>query len=68
VFDWNRAVVVHHHFHDIYILSKFHVTGDTLFIAGCGKFFEGSPEQMYKALVETLGRLPDETVSWVNYI
>lgn len=36
-------------------------TGDTLFIAGCGRFFEGSPEQMYKALVETLGRLPDET-------
>ena len=25
-------------------------TGDTLFIAGCGKFFEGSAEQMYKSL------------------
>lgn len=36
-------------------------TGDTLFIGGCGRFFEGSPEQMYKALVEILGNLPDDT-------
>nr|CAD7199926.1 unnamed protein product [Timema douglasi] len=36
-------------------------TGDTLFIAGCGRFFEGTPDQMYKALVETLSELPDET-------
>jgi hypothetical protein len=38
-----------------------------LFIAGCGRFFEGSPDQMYKALVETLGKLPDQTVSCVSY-
>ncbi|GAB6021426.1 hypothetical protein CHUAL_004035 [Chamberlinius hualienensis] len=36
-------------------------TGDTLFIGGCGKFFEGSPIQMYKALVEILGNLPLKT-------
>lgn len=36
-------------------------TGDTLFIAGCGRFFEGSPDEMHKALVETLGKLPDQT-------
>ncbi|XP_013063080.2 hydroxyacylglutathione hydrolase, mitochondrial-like isoform X3 [Biomphalaria glabrata] len=36
-------------------------TGDTLFVAGCGKFFEGTPDQMYKALVEILGTLPPET-------
>lgn len=36
-------------------------TGDTLFVGGCGKFFEGSPKEMYTALVEILGRLPDET-------
>nr|XP_061805862.1 hydroxyacylglutathione hydrolase, mitochondrial-like [Nerophis lumbriciformis] len=36
-------------------------TGDTLFSAGCGKFFEGTAEQMYKALIEILGRLPAET-------
>ncbi|KAG0447664.1 hypothetical protein HPP92_028222 [Vanilla planifolia] len=36
-------------------------TGDTLFIAGCGKFFEGTAEQMYHSLVETLGSLPKST-------
>lgn len=36
-------------------------TGDTLFVAGCGKFFEGTPEEMYAALIEVLGRLPPET-------
>jgi len=36
-------------------------TGDTLFLAGCGRFFEGNPEQMYRALVEILGNLPDNT-------
>ncbi|KAJ7305698.1 hypothetical protein JRQ81_010064 [Phrynocephalus forsythii] len=36
-------------------------TGDTLFVSGCGKFFEGTSEEMYKALIEILGRLPPET-------
>ncbi|PWZ54346.1 Hydroxyacylglutathione hydrolase cytoplasmic [Zea mays] len=36
-------------------------TGDTLFIAGCGKFFEGSAEQMYQSLIVTLGSLPKST-------
>jgi len=36
-------------------------TGDTLFIGGCGRFFEGSAEQMHKALNETLASLPDDT-------
>lgn len=36
--------------------------GDTLFVAGCGKFFEGTAEQMHRALIEILGRLPPETV------
>lgn len=35
--------------------------GDTLFIGGCGRFFEGTAEQMYSALVEKLGKLPDST-------
>lgn len=37
--------------------------GDTLFASGCGKFFEGTGENMYKALLEILGTLPPETVS-----
>lgn len=36
-------------------------TGDTLFVAGCGKFFEGTADEMYKALLEILGRLPPDT-------
>lgn len=36
-------------------------TGDTLFVAGCGRFFEGSATDMYRALVEVLGALPPST-------
>jgi hydroxyacylglutathione hydrolase len=36
-------------------------TGDTLFIAGCGKFFEGTAEQMNKALNDTVAGLPEDT-------
>lgn len=32
-----------------------------MFIAGCGRFFEGTAEQMYSALIEKLGQLPDNT-------
>ncbi|XP_026728931.1 hydroxyacylglutathione hydrolase, mitochondrial isoform X2 [Trichoplusia ni] len=35
-------------------------TGDTLFLAGCGRFFEGTAEQMYGAM-SILGSLPDNT-------
>jgi len=35
--------------------------GDTLFAAGCGRLFEGTPAMMYSALVEKLGALPDAT-------
>ncbi|CCO28574.1 hypothetical protein BN14_02569 [Rhizoctonia solani AG-1 IB] len=36
-------------------------TGDTLFLAGCGRFFEGTAPEMHEAL-SYLGTLPDETV------
>ncbi|MFW3615997.1 hydroxyacylglutathione hydrolase [Billgrantia antri] len=35
--------------------------GDTLFAAGCGRLFEGSPEQMYRSL-QILAALPDDTL------
>lgn len=38
-------------------------TGDTLMVAACGRFFEGTPKEMYRALIEILGALPDDTVS-----
>jgi hydroxyacylglutathione hydrolase len=34
--------------------------GDTLFAMGCGRLFEGTPEQMYRSL-ERLTGLPDDT-------
>ncbi|KAE8578899.1 hypothetical protein XENTR_v10023823 [Xenopus tropicalis] len=36
-------------------------SGDTLFIGGCGMFYEGTAEQMHKNLSETLGSLPKDT-------
>jgi len=35
-------------------------SGDTLFAAGCGRLFEGTPRQMYDSLTR-LSRLPDAT-------
>lgn len=34
--------------------------GDTLFIGGCGRLFEGTPQQMYASL-QRLSALPDDT-------
>ncbi|CAM2067403.1 hydroxyacylglutathione hydrolase [Sulfidibacter corallicola] len=36
-------------------------TGDTLFSAGCGRLFEGTPADMYRSLNEKIGGHPDET-------
>ncbi|KAI9882234.1 MAG: Molybdopterin synthase catalytic subunit [Watsoniomyces obsoletus] len=36
-------------------------TGDTLFIGGCGRFFEGTAKDMFAALGGTLAHLPDDT-------
>lgn len=35
-------------------------TGDTLFVAGCGRLFEGTPEMMFASLAK-LAALPDAT-------
>jgi hydroxyacylglutathione hydrolase len=37
--------------------------GDVLFALGCGRLFEGTPEQMWASL-QTLAAWPDETVVW----
>lgn len=36
-------------------------TGDTLFLAGCGRLFEGTAAGMVASLYEVLGALPDAT-------
>lgn len=38
------------------------ILGDTLFLGGCGRFFEGTATQMYEALIKILSQLPDNTV------
>lgn len=37
--------------------------GDTLFAGGCGRLFEGTPEQMYESLGQ-IRDLPDQTRVW----
>lgn len=44
-----------------YVVDGGVFTGDTLFIGGCGRLFEGTPAQMYASLSGKLGRLPPET-------
>ncbi|KAA0196817.1 Hydroxyacylglutathione mitochondrial, partial [Fasciolopsis buskii] len=36
-------------------------TGDTLFLGGCGRFFEGTADQMFRALQGNLAKLPGTT-------
>ncbi|KHN94584.1 Las1-like protein [Metarhizium album ARSEF 1941] len=42
-------------------------TGDTLFISGCGKFFEGNAAEMHEALNRRLGSLPNDTVVYPGH-
>ncbi|EFY93270.1 hydroxyacylglutathione hydrolase, putative [Metarhizium acridum CQMa 102] len=42
-------------------------TGDTLFISGCGKFFEGNAAEMHEALNKRLGALPNDTVVYPGH-
>lgn len=36
-------------------------TGDTLFFAGCGRLFEGTPEMMHRSIQRLVDELPPET-------
>ncbi|KAJ3161803.1 hypothetical protein HDU86_006574 [Geranomyces michiganensis] len=42
-------------------------TGDTLFIGGCGRFFEGTAEQMQRSLNVVLASLPDDTAVYCGH-
>lgn len=46
--------------HIAYYHSGLLFCGDTLFAAGCGRLFEGTPQQMYDSL-SRLAALPDDT-------
>jgi len=40
--------------------------GDTLFSAGCGRIFEGTPQQMYESL-QKINSLPDDTLIYCTH-
>ncbi|CAL8467039.1 g6575 [Coccomyxa elongata] len=42
-------------------------TGDTLFVAGCGRCFAGTPEQMYHSLIDVLSHLPGDVKVWCGH-
>ncbi len=42
-------------------------TGDTLFVGGCGRFFEGTADQMYHALIQKLAKLPKNTLVYCGH-
>jgi hydroxyacylglutathione hydrolase len=44
-----------------YVFGDAAFTGDTLLAAGCGRIFEGSPQDMYSSLHQKIGSLPSET-------
>ncbi len=46
--------------HTAYVGNNWLFSGDTLFSMGCGKIFEGTPEQMYHSL-QKLAALPPDT-------
>lgn len=47
--------------HVCYVTEQALFCGDTLFTAGCGRLFEGTPAQMYASLAK-LAALPDRTL------
>lgn len=52
--------------HIAYVHPQAAFVGDTLFTAGCGRLFEGRPEQMAESLLK-LRALPDETLIYCGH-
>ncbi len=44
-----------------YVIDDAVFTGDTLFVAGCGRLFEGNAQQLHDSLNTKLGSLPSQT-------
>lgn len=53
--------------HVVYLCGDSLMAGDTLFLGGCGRLFEGSAEQMYHSLVERILPLPENTRLWPGH-
>jgi hydroxyacylglutathione hydrolase len=52
--------------HVAYYGANYLFCGDTLFGAGCGRLFEGTPEQMYSSL-QRLAKLPGNTAVYCTH-
>ncbi|MCX7892628.1 MAG: hydroxyacylglutathione hydrolase [Burkholderiales bacterium] len=52
--------------HVAYYGAKLLFCGDTLFACGCGRLFEGTPEQMHASLAK-LAALPDDTLVYCGH-
>jgi glyoxylase-like metal-dependent hydrolase (beta-lactamase superfamily II) len=52
-----------------FLVDNYLVSGDTLFIGGCGRVDlpGGNPEQMYYSLTRVLAKLPEETVLYPGH-
>jgi hydroxyacylglutathione hydrolase len=44
-----------------YVVNDAVFTGDTMFVAGCGRLFEGTPDMMVVSLCDQIGKLPGHT-------
>ena len=53
--------------HIAYVFPEGVFCGDTLFAAGCGRLFEGTPGMMHEALNVKLARLPDPTAVYCGH-
>lgn len=47
--------------HVVYVCGDALLAGDTLFLGGCGRLFEGTAEQMFHSLYDKILSLPEET-------
>ena len=56
----------HTHGHIAYLWDGGMFCGDTLFTCGCGKIFEGTPEQLHKSL-QRLASQPDNTLVYCSH-
>ncbi|MBK8012381.1 MAG: hydroxyacylglutathione hydrolase [Deltaproteobacteria bacterium] len=53
--------------HIAFVFGRALFTGDALFAGGCGRFFEGTGEDAYRALYQSLGRLPDDMLVYFGH-
>lgn len=62
-----REVPGHTQGHLIYMTDDVVFSGDVLFMAGCGRIFEGSPKELYRGISRYLMNLPDSTLFYCGH-